>query len=202
MNVIIRDGGKIHMAVGGKTLCGLDASANAGTYAAATCVRCQAIEDRARRMDESARFTMERRAAELTAETGVLHRWDAVEGAMVQGFPEPKGFRVQGRRGGEWGDVPGGWYGAANLGDAYRRADALALGVPDSEFRVWDEIQAGVVYEASRDLLPPPVPSGTGWPGPGMVMGVAEFGQREARRYRRVKGTRQARRQCRGGWKL
>ena len=104
------------------------------------------------------------------------------------------GFQVQGRRGGEWVDVPAAWYGPDYRQMAVDRANVLADMVNDSEFRVVDLARGTVVYHRAIS----PVPSPVGWPG-NMVSGRADYA-REPKRYRR-KGTRRDRRQCRGGWR-
>jgi len=106
--------------------------------------------------------------------------------------PSPM-FQVQGRRGGGWYNVPDEAY--TRVGLAVRRVDTLADLVEDSEFRVLNMATGEVAYQRLKRAVPSPV----GWPGASMVSGRADYA-REPKRYRRFKGTRRNRRQCRGGW--
>lgn len=142
----------------GKTLCGqgLQWINRREGFGPATCRRCLGIETRRRWKDEAARETIRKAPVPLPP-----------------GPVEVHGFQVEGRRGGDWVPVPDAWYGPDYRQMAIDRADTLGALVGDSEFRVWDLGRGTVVYQRSVVA----VPSGTGWPGAGLVMGTADYGK-------------------------
>jgi len=172
-----------------RSLCGRNMVPGFTVGNAANCKLCEAIESK------------RQRTAELTRdEVSVLAQQSNpafAEHLLTESQPETPVpspvFQVQGRRGGGWYNVPRDNYYSVSA--AIQRVGVLAGLVEDSEFRVLNTATGEVAHQRLKRAVPSPV----GWPGAGMVSGRADYA-REPKRYRRCKGTRHNRRQCRGGW--